>query len=176
MDPSDREVKKAAEHKLWLEGKIAELQEEIERLKESLGYVDAILRASTFRSAEEMLSNTKEVPDVRDLKRDKGNQVVARASVTPESVSIEPVEGVALKASTPPFRSFLIGKILQGMKTGDLDLISKGKLGKGGELRFDVQEANGMIERLIVENYRENGRLSEILNTVAWTFSRMLEK
>ena len=41
MDSSERDVKKAAELKLWLEGRIAELQDEIERLKESLGYVDA---------------------------------------------------------------------------------------------------------------------------------------
>jgi len=176
LDSSEREVKKAAEHKLWLEGKIAELQDEIERLKESLGYVDAILRASTFKSADEMIAGSTELPDVSELKRDKGNQVVAKASVTPESVSIEPVEGVALRSATPPFKSFLISKILQGMKAGDLDLISKGKLGTGSELKYDVEERNGMIERLVIENYREKARLREILNTVAWTFSRMLEK
>jgi len=176
LDSSEREIKKAAEHKQWLEGKIAELQDEIERLKESLGYVDAILRASTFRSADEMLPSSKELPDVRELKRDKGNQVVAKASVTSDSVSIEPAEGVTLRSGTPPFKSFLIGKILQGMKAGDLDLISKGKLGKGTELKFDVEESNGLIERVVIENYREKARLGEILNTVAWTFSRMLEK
>jgi len=176
LDSSEREVKKAAEHKLWLEGKIAELQDEIERLKESLGYVDATLRASTYRSADEMLSNQKVLSDIRELRRDKGNQVVARASVTPESVSIEPVEGVRLRTATPPFKSFLLGKILQGMKAGDLDLVSEGKLGKGSELRFDTEESEGFIVKLIIENYREKSRLNEILNTVSWTFSRMLEK
>ncbi|MGP8125589.1 MAG: hypothetical protein ACLQEQ_06965 [Nitrososphaerales archaeon] len=176
MDPSERDVKKAAELKLWLEGRIAELQDEIERLKESLGYVDATLRVSTFRPASEMLAESREVPEVRELKRDKGNEVLARASVTPDSVSIEPSEGVTLKSATPPFKSFLLGKILQGMKAGDLDLISRGKVGRGMELRFDVEERNGAIAKLIVENYREKARLNEILNTVAWTFSRMLEK
>jgi hypothetical protein len=176
LDSSERDVKKAAELKLWLEGRIAELQDEIERLKESLGYVDATLRASTFRPASEMLAEAREVPEVRDLKRDKGDQVIARASVTPESVSIEPVEGVPLKSTTPPFKSFLLGKILQGMKTSDLDLIAKGKLGKSMELRFDVEESSGAIAKLIVENYGEKARLNEILSTVSWTFSRMLEK
>jgi len=40
MSGSDAEVKKAAELKLWLESRITELQEEIERLKEALNYVD----------------------------------------------------------------------------------------------------------------------------------------
>jgi hypothetical protein len=170
------DVKKAAELKLWLEGRIAELQDEMERLKESLGYVDATLRASTFRPASEMMAEVRETPEVRELKRDKGNQVIARASVTLDSISVEPGEGVTLKSATPPFKSFLLGKILQGMKTADLDLISKGKLGKGMELRFDVEESNGAISKLEVENYREKARLNEILNTVSWTFSRMLEK
>lgn len=173
---SDTEVKKAAELKLWLEGRIAELQDEVERLKESLDYVDATLRVSTFKSAKEMMEVAEEAPEVRELKRGKGNQVIARASVTADRVSIEPTEGVILKSATPPFRSFLLGKILQGMNAADLELVSKGKLGKGGELRFDVEEREGTISRLTVENYREKARLNEILNTVAWTFSRMLEK
>ena len=173
---SEKDVKKAAELKLWLEGRIAELQDEIERLKESLGYVDDTLRASTFRSANEMLEQSRPAPEVRELKRDKGGQVIAMASVTPERVSVEPSVGLALKSSTPPFKSFLLGKILQGMRTSDLDLVSKGKLAESEELRFDVEESNGSIVRLIVENYRDKARLTEILNTVSWTFSRMLEK
>jgi len=176
LDSSERDVKKAAELKLWLEGRIAELQDEIERLKESLGYVDATLRASTFRSADELMAEVREAPEVRELKLDKGNQVIARASVTPDIVSIEPSEGLTLKIGTPPFKSFLLGKILQGMRASDLDLISKGKLGKDAELRFDVEESNGAIAKLKVENYREKARLNEILNTVSWTFSKMLEK
>jgi hypothetical protein len=172
---SDTEVKKAAELKLWLEGRIAQLQEEIERLKETLGYVDTTLRAGTFRPAIEMMAESKEVPEIRELKRDKGGQVIATASVTSDSVAIEPT-GVVLKSSTPPFKSFLLGKILQGMKTGDEALVKSGKLVKGEELRFDVEESNGSIGKVIIENYREKARLNEILNTVAWTFSRMLEK
>ena len=176
MAAPEDDMKKAAELKLWLEGRIRQLQEEIERLKESLTYVDATLRAGTFKPAIEMMDEAKEIPEIRELRRDKGGEVVAIASVTSDSVSIEPREGVVLKQGTPPFKSFLLGKILQGMKAKDVELVSSGKLGKGFELKFDVDEANGAISRLMVENYREKARLNEILNTVAWTFSRMLEK
>jgi len=176
MASEEHEVKKAAELKLWLEGRIAQLQDEIERLNETLSYVDATLRVSTFKPAIEMLAEAKEAPEVRDLKRDKGGQVIATASITADAVVVEPSSGVALKSATPPFKSFLIGKILQGMKTKDEELVKSGKLAKGTELRFDVEESNGAISKLIVENYREKARLNEILNTVSWTFSRMLEK
>jgi len=176
MVSSETDVRKAAELKLWLEGRIAQLQEEIERLSETLSYVDTNLRASTFRPAIEMMAETKEAPEVRDLKRDKGGQLMATASITSDAVAIEPSDSVVLKSTTPPFKSFLVGKILQGMKTKDEELVRAGKLAKGTELRFDVEEANGLIGKLIVENYREKARLNEILSTVSWTFSRMLEK
>jgi hypothetical protein len=175
MASAEDDVKKAAELKLWLEGRIAQLQEEIARLSETLSYVDANLRASTFRPAIEMMAESAEAPEIRELKRDKGGAVIATASITPDAVAIEP-SGVVLKSSTPPFKSFLLGKILQGMKTSDEALVKSGKLAKGEELRFDVEEANGSISRVVVENYREKARLNEILSTVSWTFSRMLEK
>src|SRR5271157_184130 len=176
MATPESDVKKAAELKLWLEGRIAELQAEIDKLRETLGYVDTTLRASTYRPAIDMLEEAKEVPEIRELKRDKGGQVIATAAVTTDSLSVEPKEGVPLKATTPPFKSFLISKILQGMKTKDEELVAAGKLGKGSELRFDVEETNGFVSKLTVENYRDKTRLNEILSTVTWTFSRMLEK
>lgn len=175
MASPERDVKRAAELKLRLEARITQLQEEIEMLRETLGYVDATLRATTFRPAIEMMSEPKEAPEVRELKRDKGGEVLATASITAESVTIEPSGGV-LKSSTPPFASFFVGKILKEMKTKDEAQVREGKLGKGAELRFDVEESNGSIGKIIVENYRDKARLNEILSTASWTFSRMLEK
>lgn len=176
MAAPDDQVKKAAELKLWLENRIAELQEETGRLKETLALVDSTLRASTFKPATDLMEEAREIPEIRELKRDKGGQVIATASVTSTEVVIELKQGVTLKASTPPFNSFLVGKILQGMKTNDEKLVSSGKLTEGQELRFEFREDHGTVSRLVVENYREKNRLNEILNTVTWTFSRMLEK
>jgi len=176
MADAEQDVKKAAELKLWLEGRIAQLQEEMARLKESLAYVDATLRATTFKPAIEMMPEAAEISETRELRRDKGRDVIATASVTSERVVIEPVEGIVLKQGTPPFKSFLLGKILQGMTARDEELLGAGKLAKGSGLRFSVEEAQGAVAKLIIENYREKARLNEILNTVAWTFSRMLEK
>jgi hypothetical protein len=176
MAGAEQDVKKAAELKLWLEGRIAQLQEEIARLRESLTYVDATLRATTFKPAIEMMPASQEIPELRELRRDKGRDVIAVASVTAARVSIEPKGGVVLKQGTPPFKSFLIGKILQGMAAKDDELAASGRLAKGSVLRFSVEENQGVISRLVIENYRDRARLNEMLNTVAWTFSRMLEK
>ncbi len=196
MSTSDDQLKKAADVKLWIESKIAELQEEIVKLKDAQALVDSVLRASSFRPASEITSplpakpkepvrspqrpepveSGGEIPEIRELRRDKGGETIAIAQITRGRVLVEPVAEVALKPETPPFRSFLVGKILTGMESKDKELVSKGKLSKGSELRFSVNEKGGRLASISIENYRENERLTEILNTIGWTFSRMLEK
>jgi hypothetical protein len=190
MSTSDEQLKKAADLKLWIESRIQELQDEIDKLKDAQAVVDTVLRTSSFRPASQVISapppRAKEpprqvdeggpIPEMRELRRDKGGETIAIAHITPDKVSIEPVGEVSLSTDTPPFKSFLMGKILNGMKTKDEELAGKGQVNRNKEIRFSVAEKNGRITSLTIENYRESERLTEILNTVGWTFSRMLEK
>lgn len=178
MAANEDPVKKAAELKLWLENRISELQDEMARLKETLAIVDNTLRAATFRPANEMMGEAPEgeIPEMRELKRDKGGEAIATAAVTSTEVTIEPKAGVNLRSATPPFKSFLMGKILQGMKERDEKQVADGRLRSGQALAFEFKEKDGAISRITIENYRDKARLNEILNTVSWTFSRMLEK
>jgi hypothetical protein len=180
MATSDEQLKRAADLKLWLDSRIAELQEEVEKLKEVQTMVDAVLRASSFRPATEVMPQAKaegmQIPEMRELRRDRGGETIAIAQITKAKVTVEPVAEVVLRSETPPFKSFLMGKILAGMKSKDEDLVSAGKLERGKELRFSVADRGGKISALTIENYRDGERLTEILNTVGWTFSRMLEK
>jgi hypothetical protein len=151
--------------------------------------IDSVLRASSFKPAADIASSgprpplarstepsAEPIPEIRELKRDKGGETVAVAQVTRQRLKIEPVAEVNLRVETPPFKSFLLGKILSGMKNADEDSVAKGRLKKGEELRYTLAERGGKIASLVVENYRDKERLTEILNTVSWTFSRMLEK
>ena len=189
MATSEEELRRNADLKLWMETRIGELQEEIDRLKEALAVIDSVLRASSFKPAAALASAVprppigesneltgEPIPEIRELKKDRGGETIAVAQLTRQRLKIEPVAEVALKADTPPFKSFLLGKILSGMKSADEDSVAKGRLKKGEELRYTVSEKNGKISALVIENYREKERMTEILNTVSWTFSRMLEK
>jgi ferritin-like metal-binding protein YciE len=174
MAETEKDVKRAAELKLWLEGRISELQEELERLKETLGYVDSTLKAVTYRPASELLAEAKDAVETRELKQVKGGRTLAVATITSDSVTIEVSEGVALKQSTSPFKSYLLGKVLGEMKATDQALVSSGKMAKGSELRFDVVESGGLISKVIVENYGDRARLNDVISKTTWTFSKML--
>ncbi|MEO9364261.1 MAG: hypothetical protein ABI348_10215 [Nitrososphaera sp.] len=115
--------------------------------------------------------------DVRPIKRAKDDFVLANAEVTANSITIVPAPGVGLSVNTPPFRSFFLGRILDGMKTKDSERVAQGALAESGVMSYKVDEdGGGMIKKITITNYRDKERLAEIFNTSAWVFTRMLEK
>jgi hypothetical protein len=169
-------TKVAADLKQWISERITELQAEIERLKEMQSFVDTYLKQSTFKTAIEISQAPGEVPEIRELKRDRTGELIANATITSQTIIVEPVQGLSLKTDTPPFKSFLINKILENMRKSDENLAAAGTIKKGQELKFRIEEKNGIISKIVIENYRDRRRLTEILSTITWTFSRMLEK
>lgn len=115
--------------------------------------------------------------DVRPLKRAKDEFLLANAEVSSGAVIIVPAPGVSLSVNTPPFRSFFLNRILEGMKGKDIDKAGQGALREQEALNYKVEEGNhGQIKRIVINNYRDKDRLQEIFNTSAWVFTRMLEK
>lgn len=115
--------------------------------------------------------------DVRPLKRAKDEFLLANAEVSSGAVIIAPAPGISLSVSTPPFRSFFLNRILEGMKGKDIEKAGQGALREQEALNYKIEEDNhGQIKRIVINNYRDKDRLQEIFNTSAWVFTRMLEK
>jgi hypothetical protein len=130
----------------------------------------------------ELASNDNSLDDkqgveIKPLKRAKDNFLISNAEYTPTYVKIPLVNDINLNINTPPFRSFFINRILEGMKTKDKEKIQKGEISESDIIDFKVDsDQNGMIKSVTVSNYREKERLNEIFNTATWVFTRMLEK
>ena len=80
---------------------------------------------------------------------------------------------------TPPFKSFFINRILEGMKNKDIDKVKQGQLSEIDVISFNtIQKENNdnILKKIEIKNYRDKDRINEIFNTVAWVFTRMLEK
>lgn len=187
---SEDDVRRAAEIREWLMKQITDKQEELERLRDTLTVVDSILKQGSFRAAATLAPEPKLAPakqamamsppppakqasfdpgrDVRQLKRAKDDFLLANAEVTANAIVITPA--VSLNSSTPPFKSFFLNRILDGMKAKDAEK------GLSDALSYSVDESNGQIRRITISNYRDKERLGEIFNTSTWVFTRMLEK
>lgn len=140
------------------------------------GAATSALRATTDNSAAG--SGGDDSRNIKPLKRAKDDFLLANAEISPDTVVIVPVSGINLNVNTPPFKSFFLNRILEGMKSKDVEKVSQGALGESDALNYRVEEddGSGVIKRIVINKYREKDRLQEIFNTSAWVFTRMLEK
>ncbi|HEY3094312.1 MAG TPA: hypothetical protein VGJ42_00990 [Nitrososphaera sp.] len=200
---SEDDIRRAAEIREWLVKEIADKHEEVERLRTILAIIDNLLKQGSFKAAANIgfataasgtattaqvqatrqasppvgqqpaqLLKSSDNRDIRPLKRAKDDFWLANAEVLANAVVIVPAPGVNLNVNTPPFRSFFLNRILDGMKGKDA---SQG-IKEPDALNYKVEEDNGAIKRVVINNYREKERLQEIFNTSSWVFTRMLEK
>ncbi|MGA1976017.1 MAG: hypothetical protein ABSG92_10325 [Conexivisphaerales archaeon] len=186
-----------ADLRQWLEDKIKGLEDELELTKQTLALVDEQLKRGSFmkaaevpvasppavkeKEADEALYEAEAIrpaqeSETRPLRRQKDNYLIANAYVQGNVVTVVPVSDVVLRSSTPPFESYLVGKVLAGMKTADEEAVAQGKLVKDRLFSFEPQEDGGRIVKLTVKNFNDKARLNEVLSTTLWTFTKMLEK
>ena len=137
----------------------------------------------TLRTTADNGSGSDDSRNIKPLKRAKDDFLLANAEISPDAVVIVPVPSINLNANTPPFKSFFLNRILEGMKSKDSEKVSQGALGESDALNYKVEEdddssggSSGIIKRIVIDKYREKERLQEIFNTSAWVFTRMLEK
>lgn len=115
--------------------------------------------------------------EIRSLKRAKDNLLISNAEYTSAYVRIPLVDNINLNINTPPFKTFFLNRILEGMKLKDKEKIQKGEIDESEIIDYKVDnDENGKINSVTIFNYRERERLNEIFNTATWVFTRMLEK
>jgi hypothetical protein len=194
---SDDDIKNAAEIREWLTKQILEKQDEIEKIKITLSLIDSVLKQGSFKTAanlnlsknhyykrqrgdeEQSESREQVVEETRLIKRLKDNTPVARVHVTSEEVTIIPEDNIKISIETPPFRSFFLNRILQGMKNKDLDKNKQGQLSESDIIIYDItteDENKDILKKIRIKNYRDKERINEIFNTAAWVLTRMLDK
>jgi hypothetical protein len=205
----DDDIKNAAEIREWLTKLISEKQDEIERMKITLSLIDTVLKQGSFKTAANLNLNKKpyitekpvnsgneikkdksiqlqrnqeeqsQAVETRQIKRMKDNTMIANVEVSREKIEIVPMESINFNMETPPFKSFFINRILEGMKNKDLDKVKQGQIESINTISFNTipkDNNDNIIKKIEIKNYRDKERVNEIFNTVAWVFTRMLEK
>jgi len=117
--------------------------------------------------------------ETRQIKRMKDNTLIAQVEVSKEKIEIIPSESFSFNMDTPPFKSFFINRILEGMKNKDIDKVKQGQLSEMDVISFNTiqkEDNDNILKKIEIKNYRDKDRINEIFNTVAWVFTRMLEK
>ena len=178
MHFSEEQIRSVVEIKDLLSKEIEEHEAKIEILKKNITILDLILKQSSFTKASEMVSISEPVkPDTNSIPLTKGadGEVIANAFVSPDQVSIVLNEEIGLDAETPPFKSFFLDRIIGEMKRKDDSDVENGKIQRDLVIDYVINKNDSKIREIIIKNYRQKERINEIINTAAWSLSRMLE-
>ena len=167
-------------------------QEGIEMLEKNIIILDGFLKDSSFVKAsklqtqnepeienmvevEEPVENSKPVENSIPIKKGNDGKVIANAYVTADQVSIILEEQVLINADTPPFKSFFLDRIIGEMKKKDFVQAENGKIQKESIIDYIINKNGTDIREIIIKNYREKQRVTELINTAGWSLTRMLE-
>jgi hypothetical protein len=163
-------------------------QNAIQMLEKNLTILDLALKESSFTKASNLnkekdfevqpINQTipaKKFESSIPITRGNDGKVIANAFITPDQVSIILENNLAVNSDIPPFKSFFLDRILGEMKRKDDAEAESGKIKKESVINYIVNKNGSDIREIIIKNYRQKERVNEIINTVGWSLTRMLE-
>ena len=188
---SEKQVKEIVALRENMLQQIDRHQEGIEMLEKNITLLDEFLKDSSFTKASQleikneskMVENNEELEHVEPkhvessipIKRGNDGKIIANAYVTPDQVSIILDEQVIINADTPPFKSFFLDRIIGEMKKKDSTEAENGKIQKESIIDYIINKNGTDIREIIIKNYRQKERVTELINTAGWSLTRMLE-
>jgi hypothetical protein len=188
MDYSEENMRDILELREWISEEIEKREKEIEKFQQNLRIIDSLVKQSSFSKASSLVSSNKQsmqsgqqsiqssqqTSSVISIKT-QDNKILANAHVTPDELVIIPLEDIILDVETHPFKSFFLGRIIGGMESQDRLDVQNGKIPQNLAISCLVNKEGTRIREILIKNYRQKERVTEIINTVTWSFSRMIE-
>ncbi|MEM0217306.1 MAG: hypothetical protein QXM73_00950 [Candidatus Nezhaarchaeales archaeon] len=183
-------TKSLADLKKYLEERLSALTIEVEHLKLLIKLVDDALAKVSFKPAS-ALEVTKEVVQQvpqpvqpRGLETETlilassrmGNRLLGKMYIGEGYLRIVPAQDVEFNVNIPPFRQFLIEKVLEEMRRKDREAAEKGEIKEDEVMDYEVRTKGDILVEIFVKNVTDERRVRELKNAVRWTFERMLEK
>jgi len=165
----------------WISEEIEKREKEIDKFRQNIRILDSLVKQSSFSKASSLTSSSKQniQPDQQTSSvipiKTPDNKILANAHVNINELVIIPSENIILDVETHPFKSFFIGRIIGGMENQDKVEVQNGKIPQNAIISCLVNKDGNRIREILIKNYRQKERVTEIINTVTWSFSRMIE-
>lgn len=102
--------------------------------------------------------------------------LLAKCNVKGRDVSFDTNPDIDFSIYIPPFESFLVGRVLESMKTTDRNRLEAGEIEVSEALDFSVSSEDDVLRSITVINYGGERRLREIISSVRWTLDKMYDK
>jgi len=177
MEFSEEQMRDILELKERISQQIEKHKEDIESLEKNLSILNVILKQSSFTKASllETIKTAQKSEPAIPITNTSDGSVIANAYVTPEQVSIVMEADIGLQPETPPLKSFFLERIIGDMKKKDNAEAERGIIQKESVIDCIINKNGSKISEIIIKNYRQKERINEIINTAAWSLSKMID-
>jgi hypothetical protein len=177
MEFSEEQLRDILELKERIIQQIEKHKEEIESLEKNLIVLNSVLKQSSFTKASllETKSTVTRSESPIPITRSSDGSLIANAYVTPNQVSIVLENDVGVQPETPPFKSFFIERIIGEMKKKDNVEADSGRIQRESVIDCIINKDGSKIREIVIKNYRQKERINEIINTAAWSLSKMID-
>jgi len=190
----EEKVRKLAELKAYVQRRTHELEEELLKLRSLGDLVDVALAEKSFRRVQVPKSQPSTVPTGPAAQPSPPQPAASPAST--QSLSIRAASGVdladlqidrneirvipkanmTLDPNSPPLRAFLIGRVLEPMRSKDASAVQAGQITEDKAVSYRVEQDGNVLRQIIITNYGDEKRLQELRSAISWTLRRMHEK
>lgn len=180
MTYSEENLHDILELREWISEEIEKREKEIDRFQQNLQILDSLVKQSSFSKASSLVSNkpittsNQQTSSVIPIKT-SDNKILANVHVSSNELVIIPLGDIILDFEMHPFKSFFMGRIIGGMESQDRLDIQNGKISQNTAISCLVNKDGNRIREILIKNYGQKERVTEIINTVTWSFSRMIE-
>ncbi len=185
MSRDDTSTRELAETKAYLERRITQLQEELSRIVSIVKLVDTALAEKSFKQVQIPVTASPTAPTRDSVARADEEVIPVTAEdgthlgdmqILGEDLILTPSPDIQFDVNSAPFRTFLIGRILDPMSAKD-DQASETETGMiEKRLSYEVEKEDTYLKRLTVHNYGNDRRLQELRNAIRWTLRTIHEK
>jgi len=179
---TEEETKKLLRIREDLKRRIEGLEAEIRDLNTALDKIDSSIVKQGFKrpkieaeSKEEETENKPEGESSYSIKAKDGT-ILGNIVKEEEEIIFAPTDDFEFRIDIPPFRSFLMERVLENMRKTDEERAGNGEIDPEEILEYDVFDEDDLIKSIIIKNYGGERRFREIRSSLRWTFDKMYEK
>ncbi len=175
--------RRLAEFKIVLQKRIEEAEADLENQKILLGFVNEILLEKGFKRAEIPRSKQAKKSAVAIVEADEtavplktsSGELLAVLNVGQDSIRVKMARDKVFDVKTPPFRQFLIDRVLDKMVEKDCEAAGKDAVPLDERFSYDLV-LDGDVVREIVVKHATSERVRELKSSIRWTLEKMYEK
>ncbi len=181
----EEKIKKLIEFRGRLENRINEMQQELENLQNLMEIIDNLLLEKGFKRPE---MPEGEISAAKPEKAEVSAEYIAEfpiKTVTGEKLAVIYVGDNVVRVvidkdknfrdSIPPFRQFLVERVLLKMQEKDREAARKGEITPDKILSYSIVKEGDIIREIIIRNVSEE-RVRDLKSSIRWTLEKMYEK